>query len=96
MEDLIHIDEKWFYLMKDGQRFIIVADKEEPYRHVQHKSFLMTIMFLCAVARPRYEEERMARREDWNFAYWEMGAGEAVIEEARKGNVCVEEPMHNM
>ena len=55
MEGLIHIDEKWFYLMKDGQRFIIVADEEELYRHVQHKSFLMKIMFLCAVARPRYD-----------------------------------------
>ena len=31
MEDLIHIDEKWFYLTKDGQRFIIAADEEEPY-----------------------------------------------------------------
>ena len=51
MEDLIHINEKWFYLMKDGQRFIIAANEEEPYRHVQHKSFLMKIMFLCAVAR---------------------------------------------
>ena len=30
MEDLIHIDEKWFYLTKDGQRFIIVADEAEP------------------------------------------------------------------
>ena len=30
MEDLIHIDEKWFYLTKDGQRFIIVVDEEEP------------------------------------------------------------------
>ena len=36
MEDLIHIDEKWFYLTKDGQRFIIAVDEEEPYRHVQH------------------------------------------------------------
>ena len=36
-EDLIHIDEKWFYLMKDGQRFIIAADEDEPYRHDQHK-----------------------------------------------------------
>ena len=25
MEDLIHTDEKWFYLMKDGQRFIIAG-----------------------------------------------------------------------
>ena len=33
MEDLIHVDEKWFYLMKDGQCFIIAADEAEPYRH---------------------------------------------------------------
>ena len=61
MEDLIHIDEKWFYLTKDGQRFIIAADEEEPYRHVQHKSFLMKIMFLCVVARPRYD----MRKNTW-------------------------------
>ena len=61
MEDLIHIDKKWFYLMKDGQRFIIAADEEEPYRHVQHKSFLTKIMFLCVVARPRYD----TRRNTW-------------------------------
>ena len=54
MEDLIHIDEKSFYLTKDGQCFIIAVDEEEPYRHVQHKSFLTKIMFLCAVARPMY------------------------------------------
>ena len=46
-------------------------------------------------AQVRYEEERMVRQEDWNLAYREMGAGEAVIEEAHKGNACVEEPMHN-
>ena len=60
MEDLIHINEKWFYVTKDGQHFIIVADEEEPYRHVQHKSFLMKIMFLCAVARPRYDTNKNA------------------------------------
>ena len=37
----------------------------------------------------------MVQWEDWNLAYQEMGAGEAVIEEAHKGNACVEEPMHN-
>ena len=49
-----------FYLRKDGQRFIIAADEEEPYRHVQHKSFLTKIMFLCAVARPRYDTNKNA------------------------------------
>ena len=75
MEDLIHIDEKWFYLTKDGQCFIIAADEEEPYRH---------------------EEKCMVQQEDWNLAYQEMGAGKEVIKEARKGNACVEEPMHYM
>ena len=60
MEDLIHINEKWFYLTKDGQHFIIAAEEEEPYRHVQHKSFLTKIMFLCAVARPRYDTRKNA------------------------------------
>ena len=69
MEDLIHIDEKWFYLTKDGQRFIIAADEEEPYRHVQHKSFLTKIMFLCAVARPRYN----MRKNAWFDERFEFG-----------------------
>ena len=58
MEDLIHIDEKWFYLMKDGQCFIIAADEAEPYSHAQHKSFLTKIMFLGVVARPWYDTNK--------------------------------------
>ena len=75
MEDLIHIDEKWFYLTKDGQHFIIAADEEEPYRHVQHKSFLMKIMFLCAVARPRYDTRRNAWF-DGKIGIWPIGKWE--------------------
>ena len=76
MEDLIQIDEKWFYLMKDGQCFIIVADEDEPYRHVQHKSFLMKIMFLCAVARPRYDMYKNTWFDGkigiWPIRKWEL------------------------
>ena len=75
MEDLIQFDEKWFYLMKDGQRFIIAADEEEPYRHVQHKSFLMKIMFLCAVARPRYDTNKNAWF-DGKIGIWPIGKWE--------------------
>ena len=83
MEDLIHIDEKWFYLTKDGQRFTIAADKEEPYRHVQHKSFLMKIMFLCAVARPRYD----TRKNEWfdrKIGIWPIGKWEPVKRSSKK------------
>ena len=83
MEDLIHIDEKWFYLMKDGQRFIIAADEEEPYRHVQHKLFLTKIMFLCAVARPRYDTNQNAWF-DGKIGIWPIGKWEPAKQSLKK------------
>ena len=77
MADLIHIDKKWFYLTKDGQCFIIAADKAEPYRHVQHKSFLTKIMFLCAVARPRYDMNKNTWFDGKN-GIWPIGKWEPV------------------
>ena len=54
----------------------IVADKVEPYRHVQHKLFLMKIMFLCAVARPRYDTNKNAWFDGkigiWPIRKWEL------------------------
>ena len=83
MEDLIHIDEKWFYLTKDGQRFIIAADEEEPYRHVQHKSFLTKIMFLCAVVRPRYDTIKNAWF-DGKIGIWPIGKWEPAKRSLKK------------
>ena len=83
MEDLIHIDEKWFYLTKDGQRFIIAADEEEPYRHVQHKSFLTKIMFLCAVVRPRYDTNKNAWF-DGKIGIWPIGKWELAKRSSKK------------
>ena len=83
MEDLIHIDEKWFYRTKDGQRFIIAADEEEPYRHVQHKTFLTKIMFLCAVARPRYDTRRNAWF-DGKIGIWPIGKWELAKRSSKK------------
>ena len=83
MEDLIHIDEKWFYLTKDGQHFIIAVDEEEPYRHVQHKSFLTKIMFLCAVARPRYDTRRNAWF-DRKIGIWPIGKWEPAKRSSKK------------
>ena len=83
MKDLIHIDEKWFYLTKDGQCFIIAADKEEPYRHVQHKFFLTKIMFLCAVARPRYNTNKNAWF-DGKIGIWPIGKWEPAKQSSKK------------
>ena len=54
MFDEIHVDEKWFFLCKDKESYIIVSDEEDaPERYVKHKSHITKVMFLCAQARPR-------------------------------------------
>ena len=83
MEDLIHVDKKWFYLTKNGQCFIIAADKAELYRHVQHKSFLTKIMFLCAVASPRYDTNKNAWF-DGKIGIWPIGKWEPVKQSLKK------------
>ncbi|XP_073119788.1 uncharacterized protein [Henckelia pumila] len=56
MHDHIHIDEKWFYLTKTCEKYYLHADEIEPFRTCKSKSFITKIMFLDAVARPRFDE----------------------------------------
>ena len=59
-------DEKWFFMVHDGELYILVCGDEEgndskepepeetaPYRTTQHKRNINKVMFLCAQARPR-------------------------------------------
>ena len=50
----IHVDEKWFYLIKEGRKFYLAYDEEKPYISQQSKGSVPKVMFLCALARPRY------------------------------------------
>ena len=50
----IHIDEKWFYIAKEQQRYYLLPDEDTPYRTCKSKRFITKVMFLCAVARPRF------------------------------------------
>jgi hypothetical protein len=74
MMDTVHVDEKWFYVVKDGQGCYIlpcevgVDGKEPPSPRVQHKSHIIKVMFLCAVARPRLDAH--GRRFDGKIGMW--------------------------
>ena len=57
MHNVVHIDEKWFYLKKKCLNCYLLADEDEPYRTCKNKNFIVKVMFLVAVARPRYDEE---------------------------------------
>ncbi|XP_021991321.1 uncharacterized protein LOC110888087 [Helianthus annuus] len=54
MFNVIHIDEKWFYMSKPSKRYYLVPNEDEPLRTCKSKKFITKVMFLAAVARPRY------------------------------------------
>ncbi|CAM9342236.1 unnamed protein product [Discosporangium mesarthrocarpum] len=51
MLDWVHVDERWFYLMKDGKKVYLQPDEEvsKPPR-ASNKWFILKVMFLAAVA----------------------------------------------
>ena len=52
MRDWIHLDEKWFFLTQEKERYLLVSDEKNPKHCVKHKSHITKEMFLCPVARP--------------------------------------------
>ena len=55
--DIVFIDEKWFYLTRKCSTYYLLPGEEEPYRTCKNKNFIMKVMFLCALARPRMDNE---------------------------------------
>ncbi|XP_074300824.1 uncharacterized protein LOC141632149 [Silene latifolia] len=55
MGNIVHIDEKWFYITQDGAKFFLLSEEIDPYRHCQSKSFITKVMFMAAVSRPIYD-----------------------------------------
>jgi hypothetical protein len=51
----VHIDEKWFYMSEETGTFYLAADEEAPHRTCKSKRFITKVMFLVAVARPRWD-----------------------------------------
>ncbi|KAH9143602.1 hypothetical protein AeRB84_012395 [Aphanomyces euteiches] len=57
MHEYVHLDEKWFYLTRETKTFYLVPGERGPERKCKSKRFITKVMFLSAVARPRYIED---------------------------------------
>ncbi|KAH9132635.1 hypothetical protein AeRB84_015336 [Aphanomyces euteiches] len=55
MHAYVHIDEKWFFLTKVKRRHYAYDDEVVPRRSGKSRHFVTKVMFLAAVARPRYD-----------------------------------------
>uniref|UniRef100_A0A8I6Y6P5 Transposase n=1 Tax=Hordeum vulgare subsp. vulgare TaxID=112509 RepID=A0A8I6Y6P5_HORVV len=56
MHNVVHIDEKWFNMTKKNKTYYLLDGEEEPTRPI-HGSCIGKVMFLTAVARPRWDSE---------------------------------------
>ncbi|XP_042016290.1 uncharacterized protein LOC121764314 [Salvia splendens] len=54
MHNVVHIDEKWFYMTKVSDRYYLLPDEDEPYRTCKSKRYITKVMFMCAVSRPHF------------------------------------------
>ena len=54
---IVFIDEKWFYLTRKTGTYYLLPGEEEHYRTCKNKNFIKKIMFFCALARPRMDNE---------------------------------------
>ncbi|CAL9228744.1 unnamed protein product, partial [Arabidopsis halleri] len=57
MYNIVHIDEKWFYMTKKTERYYLLPIEDDPHRTCQSKNFIGKVMFLAAMARPRFDDE---------------------------------------
>jgi hypothetical protein len=66
----IHLDEKWFYIFEENQRMLLVPGETAPHRTCKSKRFIRKIMFLCAIARPRFDQETNECIFDGKIGIW--------------------------
>ncbi|KAJ0390587.1 hypothetical protein P43SY_010266 [Pythium insidiosum] len=75
MMDRIHLDEKWFYLAKDKQRYYLAEHEDAPHLCVKNKNFIVKVMFLVALARSRWDAQNHRLWDGkvgcWPFAVYE-------------------------
>jgi hypothetical protein len=53
----VHIDEKWFFITESQLHVYLVPGEPKPDRRCLNKDHLLKVMFLGAVARPRYNND---------------------------------------
>jgi hypothetical protein len=57
MDNIIHIDEKWFNATKKSAKFYMLPEEEDSHRTVQNKKSIDKLMFLGAVGKLKKDDE---------------------------------------
>ena len=52
MMDCIHVNEKWFFLSRQRERYLLLPEEKNLKRCVKSKSHISKVLFLCAIVHP--------------------------------------------
>ncbi|XP_021773627.1 uncharacterized protein LOC110737598 [Chenopodium quinoa] len=55
MQQVVHIDEKWFFLNLETRKFYLIPNEPNPYRAQQSKRFKVKGMFMAAIGKPIFD-----------------------------------------
>ncbi|RQM30082.1 hypothetical protein B5M09_013750, partial [Aphanomyces astaci] len=78
----VHVDEKWFFITKVKRRFYLYDDEEMTERATKSKKFITKVMFLAAVARPRYDPHKK-QMFDCKIVIWPFVEEEAAVRSSK-------------
>jgi len=54
--DRVYLDEKWFYITPKTRQLYLSCFEEAKVRRIKNKGHMTKVQFLCAVARPRFQD----------------------------------------
>jgi hypothetical protein len=69
MLDTVHISKKWFFVSQPTVKCYLAPDEEELHRAAKSKKYITKVMFLCTIARPRWNR-RANRYFDGKLGMW--------------------------
>jgi hypothetical protein len=55
----VHIDQKWFFVAEEKLKIYLAHGEEAPTRRTRHKDHIEKVMFLSAVARPHFDDNKV-------------------------------------
>ncbi|XP_074300538.1 uncharacterized protein LOC141631814 [Silene latifolia] len=58
MDNIVHVDEKWFDMTQKSSRVYLTKGETHPYRSCKSKRFITKVMFMAIVSRPIYDENK--------------------------------------
>ncbi|XP_044321249.1 uncharacterized protein [Triticum aestivum] len=56
LDNIAYMDEKWFNMIGEVNNYYLFPEEPDPLRTLHHKDSIAKVMFLAAVAKPRYGE----------------------------------------